>query len=85
MTYHVTAEYAKQHFEEILSRSSTEADGVVIVQENKSYVLIEQDELEALIETTELLQLPDLLADIEAAREEYRKGETLTLEQVFGE
>jgi antitoxin YefM len=84
MTYHVTAEYAKTHFDEVLERASQEIEGVVIVVNNKSYVLIDQDELEALVETTELLKDPDLLTDIAAARKEYRQGETLSMEQIFG-
>ncbi|HAA31014.1 MAG TPA: prevent-host-death family protein [Cyanobacteria bacterium UBA8553] len=82
--YCVTAEYAKNNFNELIERASTEAGGVVIVQENKSFILISQEELEALIETAELLQEPNLLSDIEEAREEYKKGEVLTMEQVFG-
>jgi antitoxin YefM len=84
MTYHVTAEYAKTHFDEVLERASQEIEGVVIVVNNKSYVLIDQDELEALVETNELLKDSDLLTDIAAARKEYRQGETLSMEQIFG-
>ena len=84
MTYNVTADYASQNFDEIIQRANTEAEGVVIVKDNKSFVLLEQDELEALIETAELLQMPDLLTDISQAREEYKKGETSTMEDVFG-
>lgn len=82
--YCVTAEYAKNNFNEVIERASTEAGGVVIVQENKSFILISQEELEAWVETAELLQDPNLLSDIEEAHEEYQKGEALTMEQVFG-
>ncbi|MGB5714112.1 MAG: type II toxin-antitoxin system Phd/YefM family antitoxin [Waterburya sp.] len=61
MTYNVTAEYASQNFDEIIQRADTEAEGVTIVKDNKSFVLIEQKELEALIETAELLQVPEIL------------------------
>ena len=40
MTYHVTADYASQNFEEIIQRANTEVEGVVIVKDNKSFVLI---------------------------------------------
>ncbi len=82
--YCVTAEYAKNNFNEMIQRASTDAGGVVIVQENKSFVLISQDELEAWVETAELLQEPNLLSDIKEAREEYQKGEALTMDQIFG-
>ena len=65
MTYNVTADYASQNFEEIIHRADTESAGVTIVKENKSYVLIDQEELEALRETAELLQTPNILEDIE--------------------
>jgi prevent-host-death family protein len=81
--YCVTAEYAKNNFNEVIERASTEAGGVVIVQENKSFILISQDELETWVETAELLQEPNLLSDIKEAREEYQKGEALTINQIF--
>ena len=55
MTYNVTADYASQNFDEIIQRANTEAEEVTIVKDNKSYVLIDREELEALIETAELL------------------------------
>ena len=84
MTYNVTADYARQNFDEILQRANTEAEGVVIVKDNKSFVLIDREELEILVETAELLQMPDILTDISNAREEYKQGETLTMEDIFG-
>ena len=79
----MTAEYAKNNFNEVIERASTEAGGVVIVQENKSFILISQDELEAWVEMAELLQEPNLLSDIKEAREEYQKGEALMMDQIF--
>ncbi|MDJ0691203.1 MAG: type II toxin-antitoxin system prevent-host-death family antitoxin [Xenococcaceae cyanobacterium MO_188.B32] len=84
MTYNVTADYARQNFDEILQRANTEAEGVVIVKDNKSFVLIDREELKILVETAELLQMPDILTDISNAREEYKQGETLTMEDIFG-
>lgn len=54
------------------------------MQANKSFVLISQEELEALIETIELLKDPTLLDDIHQARQEYELSEVLTTTQVFG-
>jgi antitoxin YefM len=82
--YQVTSDYAQTHLNEILERASQDSEGVTIVRENKSFVLIAQDELEALIETTELLKDPTLLSDIQKARQEYRQGDVLTMDQVFG-
>ena len=76
--YHVTGEYAKNNFSEVLEKASTEPGGVVIVQENKSFILISQEELESWIETAKLLQDKTLIADIEASRQEYNQGEVFT-------
>ncbi len=81
--HQVTSEYAKNNFNEVVERAGTEPGGVLIVQEDKNLVLINQEELDALVETAYWLQEPDLLADIAQAQEEYKKGEVLTMEQVF--
>ncbi|PSB30339.1 type II toxin-antitoxin system Phd/YefM family antitoxin [Stenomitos frigidus] len=82
--YQVTSDYAQNNFDEILDRASHDPEGVAIVQANKSFVLINQEELEALIETIELLKNPTLLTDIQQARQEYSRGEVLTADQIFG-
>jgi PHD/YefM family antitoxin component YafN of YafNO toxin-antitoxin module len=56
---------------------------VAIVRENQSYVLISQEEWESLLETAELLQIPGILEQVEAARQDYRTGEAIPLDQVF--
>jgi PHD/YefM family antitoxin component YafN of YafNO toxin-antitoxin module len=79
----ITVEYAKNNFNEVIELAGTEP-GVVIVQEDKNLVLIRQEELDAWVETASLLQDPDLLTDIAEAKEQYQKGEILTMDQVFG-
>ena len=82
--YQVTSDYAQNNFDEILDRASQDPEGVAIVQANRSFVLISQEELEALIETIELLKDPTLLGDIQQSQQEYKVGEVLTIAQVFG-
>ncbi|MBW4496194.1 MAG: type II toxin-antitoxin system Phd/YefM family antitoxin [Oscillatoria princeps RMCB-10] len=82
--YHVTADYAKNNFDEVFERAETETGGVVIVKGNKSFILISQEEFDAWGETAELLQDPNLLSDIKEARAQYKNGEALTMAQVFG-
>ncbi len=81
--YHVTGEYAKNNFSEILEKASMEPGGVVIVQDNKSFILISQEELESWTETAELLKDKTLIADIEASRQEYQQGEVFTMDQLL--
>ena len=83
MTYNVTAGYAHQNFDEINQRASMDAEGIVIVKDNKSFVLIDRQELEALLETSELLRIPNLLNNIAQAREDYQNGETVTMEDII--
>lgn len=84
MTYNVTAEYASQNFDEVIQRAYLEAEGITIVKDNKSFVLIDREEFEALIETAELLQTPGIIEDVARSREEYQRGETLGMEDIFG-
>lgn len=81
--YQVTSDYAQNNFDEILDRASQDPEGVAIVQANKSFVLISQEELEPLIETIELLENSTLLTDVQQARQEYKLGEVLSADQVF--
>jgi predicted GTPase len=43
-----------------------------------------EDNWESMIETNELMKIPDLLQQVKTARQEYQKGETLSMEQIFG-
>ena len=83
MTCNVTAEYAGQNFEEVIRLADLEAEGVTIVKENKSFVLINREEFEALVETAELLQVPKIIEDVSQARQEYKRGETVGMEEIF--
>ena len=82
--YQVTVDYAKKNLDELCDRTGQEPEGVAIVRENRSYILITQEEWESLIETAELMQLPNLLTQVASARKEYQAGEVLSMEQVLG-
>ncbi|PZO38515.1 MAG: prevent-host-death family protein [Pseudanabaena frigida] len=82
--YQVAVDYAKANLDELCDRAGQEPEGVEIVRENRSYILITQEEWESLIETAELMQIPNLLNQVASARQEYQAGEALSMEQVFG-
>ncbi len=82
--YQVTVDYAKANLDELCDRAGQEPEGVAIVREDRSYILITQEEWESLIETAELMQLPNLLTQVASARQEYQSGEALSMKQVFG-
>jgi hypothetical protein len=46
--------------------------------------LIAQEEWESLMETAMIMQTPNILQQIEIARQEYLTGETVSMEQIFG-
>lgn len=52
----------------MLDRDSQDPEDVAIVKANKSFGLISQEEIEALIETIELLKNSTLLDDIQQTR-----------------
>ena len=45
--HQVTVDYAKANLEELCDRTETEPDGVAIVRENRSYILISQAKWES--------------------------------------
>ena len=82
--YQVTLNYTKANLDELCDRAGQEPEGVAIVRENRSYILITQEEWESLMETAELMRVPNLLKQVASARQEYQAGEALSMEQVFG-
>ena len=64
MTYQVSADYAQQNFEQVIQEAQKEAQGVIIVQGDKKFVLIEQEKLKELQETEKFEQLPNLFKNI---------------------
>ena len=82
--YKVTVDYAKNNLDELCDRATKESEGVSIVRNNQSYMLVTQEEWESLLETALILQVPQILQHIETARQDYVKGETFSMEQLFG-
>ena len=82
--YKVTVDYAKNNLDELCDRATKESEGVSIVRNNQSYMLVTQEEWESLLETALILQVPQILQHIETARQDYVKGETFSMDQLFG-
>lgn len=82
--YQVTVDYAKKNLDELCDRATKASEGIAIVSENRSYILIAQEEWESLMETAMIMQTPNILQQIEIARQEYLTGETVSMEQMFG-
>ena len=66
MTYQVSADYAKHNFNHIIQKAQKEAQGVVITQGDRTFVLIEQSKLKEAQEAAEFEQLPNLFKNLTA-------------------
>ena len=64
MSYHVSADYARQNFDLVIQEAQKEAEGIVITKGEKKFVLIEQSKLEAALEAAQFEQLPNLFKNI---------------------
>ncbi len=82
--YQVTVDYAKSHLDELCDRMGKEPQGIKISRGDQDFILLSQADWEALVETTEWLQIPNIISDVESARREYTNNETLTIDQVLG-
>jgi PHD/YefM family antitoxin component YafN of YafNO toxin-antitoxin module len=82
--YQVTVDYAKSHLDELCDRTGQEPQGIKISRGDQDFILLSKTDWEALVETTEWLQSPNIVDDVESARREYANNETLTMDQVFG-
>jgi PHD/YefM family antitoxin component YafN of YafNO toxin-antitoxin module len=89
--YQVTIDYAKNYLEELCDRITVITEGndqelhsVKISRGDRNYILMTQEDWEALLETSEWLQTPNIMEDVESARSEYATHETLTMDQMFG-
>ena len=83
--YQVTVDYAKSHLDELCDRTVKEPQGIKISRGDQDFILLSQADWDALVETTEWLQFPNIISDVESACSEYANNETLTIDQVFGD
>jgi PHD/YefM family antitoxin component YafN of YafNO toxin-antitoxin module len=76
-----TVEYACENFNQVIETAAKEP--ITLTQNEQKFFLINEDILESWLETFVLLQNPEILNDVKMAREEYQKGETLTMDDIF--
>ena len=74
-------EYARDNLNKVIESAQKEA--VTLVQNDEKFFLINENILESWLETFEILRDQEILEDIKIAREEYQKGETLTMDDIF--
>ncbi|WP_017293004.1 hypothetical protein [Geminocystis herdmanii] len=74
-------EYARENFNKVIESAQKEA--VTLVRNEEKFFLINENILESWLETFEILKNKEILEDIKIAREEYKRGETLTMDDIF--
>jgi antitoxin YefM len=80
----LTATEARQRFFDLVKRAARGHRVYRITHSDGDAVLLSQEDYESLIETLELLSTPGLARSIRRARREIERGETYSLEDVFG-
>ncbi len=80
----MSATKARTEFFSLLKKSIKEHEPVGIHTREGDAVLISEEDYESLMETLELLSTPGLAKSIAKARKEIERGETYSIDEVFG-
>jgi antitoxin YefM len=81
----VTYDFARVHFDEVFNMIQVQNEGVIIVKEDKNFVLMDKNLLDSVVATSELVEDKELVSSLQAAKAEIERGESFTFEDVFGE
>ena len=80
----VTATEARRRLFDLLRDAAKGHRQFRITHKNGAAVILSQEDYESLLETLELLSTPGLLKSIRQARREIARGQTHSMEEVFG-
>lgn len=80
----VTATEARKELFTLLKLSARRHEQFRITHKEGQAVLLSQEDFDSLLETPELLSTPGLLKSVRRARREIARGETYSLEEIFG-
>ena len=81
----VTYDFARSHFDEVFNMIQVQNEGVIIVKDDKNFVLVDKNLLDSVVETAELSEDKEFVASLKTAKAEIERGESFTFEDVFGE
>ncbi|MCK4267196.1 MAG: type II toxin-antitoxin system Phd/YefM family antitoxin [Actinomycetia bacterium] len=81
----ISATKARGEFFNLLKKSIRGHELVRINTRDGDAILISEEDYESLLETIELMSTPGLAKSIAKAKREIKRGETYSLDQVFGE
>ena len=80
----VTATEARQNLFRLVRKSVKGHTPVKITSKEGDAVLVSEEDYEGLLETLELLSLPDMRKSIREAKADIRAGRTRALKEIFG-
>ena len=80
----ISATKARSEFFDLLKKSIRGHELVRINTREGDAILISEEDYESLLETIELMSTPGLAKSIAEARKEIERGETYSLDEVFG-
>lgn len=66
MTYQFSADYAEQNFSDVIQKAQKEAEGVVITQGDRTFILIEKSKLKTIQEAAQFEELANLFKNASA-------------------
>lgn len=80
----VSATRARNELFGLLKKSIRGHQQIIITTKEGDAVLMSEEDYESLLETLELLSTPGLLKSIKRTKREIERGETYSLDEVFG-
>ncbi len=60
----ITYEYARNNFDRVFNMISAQNDGLIIVKEDKNYVLMDKDMLDSVMETIDISKDKDFVLSL---------------------
>ena len=81
----ITATAARNNWFELIRKIIKCHDPIQITSKEGELVLMSQEDYESIVETVELMSVPDMLESIKEADRDIKKGKTYTMEDVFGD
>lgn len=80
----ITATDARRNFFDLIKGATKKHKIFRVSHREGSAVLLSEEDYDSLIETLELLSIPDFREKLRKSVKQAQKGETYTLEEVFG-
>jgi PHD/YefM family antitoxin component YafN of YafNO toxin-antitoxin module len=81
----ITYDFAGKNFEKVFNMPDIHNVGIEIVKEDKSFVLLDKDILDSLLETVDIAKDRDFVSSLKEAEAQMERGESYSFEDVFGE